>query len=255
MKRGSRLSPEPAKEGIQAAMGWENIHLHVFVKDWIAYGEGGRSESDVTLERLLPVAGARLAYRYDLGDHWDHDIEMEKIHRPAKGVAYPRCSAGGRACPPEDSGGPEGFAEHPRALRHRKGWKYQQARRVLGASRWDGAAWDKDAVNAELADLAVHLARQAEARKVEEAELTERLAQFNARRGENRTELYGEPVDVGSPPGEQPPLPIGQADDVPGGEELFGDSEACVEPSEAVPKSIVSGTVQQGLLGVCGFHR
>ncbi|GGK97568.1 hypothetical protein Ppa06_63400 [Planomonospora parontospora subsp. parontospora] len=90
---------------IQAAMGWENIHLHVFVKDWIEYGDNAKSGYDVTLARLLPKAGARLAYRYDFGDRWDHDIEVEKIHRPAKNVAYPRCSAGGRACPPEDSGG------------------------------------------------------------------------------------------------------------------------------------------------------
>ncbi|WP_405151999.1 IS1096 element passenger TnpR family protein [Sphaerisporangium sp. NBC_01403] len=56
----------------------------------------------------------------------------------AKNTTYPRCPAGGRACPPEDSGGPEGFAAHLRALGHRKGWKYAQAREVFGSGRWVG---------------------------------------------------------------------------------------------------------------------
>ncbi|WP_371826009.1 IS1096 element passenger TnpR family protein [Nonomuraea turcica] len=60
---------------------------------------------------------------------------------------------GGRACPPEDSGGPEGFADLLRVLRHKKGWKYRQARNVLGTSCWDVAAWDRHEVNAQLAEL------------------------------------------------------------------------------------------------------
>ncbi|MER6946789.1 hypothetical protein ABT294_22420 [Nonomuraea sp. NPDC000554] len=40
---------------------------------------------------------------------WDHDLIVEKVHQATPNARYPRCSAGGRACPPEDSGGPEGF--------------------------------------------------------------------------------------------------------------------------------------------------
>ncbi|MEU4234343.1 type II toxin-antitoxin system Phd/YefM family antitoxin [Nonomuraea sp. NPDC026600] len=138
---------------IQAAMGWQNYHLHLFAKDWVEYGDNATSEYDVTLARLLPEAGEHLAYRYDFGDMWDHDLVVEKIHQPAPKAIYPRCSAGGRACPPEDSGGPEGFAELLRVLRHKKGWKYRQARELLGASRWDGAAWDRQEVNDHLAEL------------------------------------------------------------------------------------------------------
>jgi hypothetical protein len=138
---------------IQIAMGWQNYHLHVFAKDWIEYGDNHSSEYDVTLAGLLPEPGERLAYRYDFGDCWDHDLVVEKIHRAAPKALYPRCSAGGRACPPEDSGGPDGFADLLRALRHKKGWKYCQARNILGASRWDGAAWDRNEVNAQLAEL------------------------------------------------------------------------------------------------------
>uniref|UniRef100_UPI003F496336 IS1096 element passenger TnpR family protein n=1 Tax=Sphaerisporangium sp. CA-236357 TaxID=3240030 RepID=UPI003F496336 len=57
---------------------------------------------------------------------WDREeliIELAEVHQAAAKATYARCSAGGRACPPEDSGGPDGFAEHLRALGHRKGWK------------------------------------------------------------------------------------------------------------------------------------
>ncbi|MEO3892165.1 type II toxin-antitoxin system prevent-host-death family antitoxin [Nonomuraea sp. B5E05] len=138
---------------IQIAMGWQNFHLHMFAKDWVEYGDNHNSEYDVTLAGLLPDPGEWLAYRYDFGDCWDHDLVVEKIHRPAPKVPYPRCSTGGRACPPEDSGGPEGFADLLRALRHKKGWKYRQARDVLATSRWDGAAWDRQEVNDQLAEL------------------------------------------------------------------------------------------------------
>ncbi|MEU6718006.1 plasmid pRiA4b ORF-3 family protein [Nonomuraea sp. NPDC046802] len=138
---------------IQIVMGWQNFHLHLFAKGWDEYGDNAASESDVRLAGLLPGPGEHLAYRYDFGDCWDHDLVVEKIHRAAPKAVYPRCSAGGRACPPEDSGGPEGFAELLRVLRHKKGWKYRQARDLLGASRWDGAAWDRQKVNAQLAEL------------------------------------------------------------------------------------------------------
>ncbi|RSM99531.1 hypothetical protein DMB42_42280 [Nonomuraea sp. WAC 01424] len=68
-----------------------------------------------------------------MGDCWDHDLVVEKVHQAACNTLYPRCSGGGRACPPEDCGGPEGYAEHLGALRHRKGWKYQ-AKHLFGTT-------------------------------------------------------------------------------------------------------------------------
>ncbi|MEU7457533.1 IS1096 element passenger TnpR family protein [Streptosporangium roseum] len=191
---------------IQVAMGWDNEHLHVFAKDWEEYGDNAKSEYDVTLARLLPDAGQWLAYRYDLGDCWDHSIYVEKIHRAAKNTAYPRCTAGGRACPPEDSGGPEGFAEHLRALRHKKGWKYRQARHLFGSgrNRWDPAAFDKDEVNAELAALAVHLAEQAERHRVEQEAFEERMRAVAAQRAAQAL------ADAPEAAGEQEPPPSGR---------------------------------------------
>ncbi|MEU6718049.1 hypothetical protein ABZ897_41830 [Nonomuraea sp. NPDC046802] len=38
-------------------------------------------------------------------------------------------------------------------LRHKKSWKYRQARELLGTGRWDGAGWDRQDVNDQLAEL------------------------------------------------------------------------------------------------------
>jgi hypothetical protein len=89
---------------------------------------------------VLPRVGDRLVYVYDFGDSWEHLIEVEAVHRPAPRVRYPRCPAGAGACPPEDRGGPPGYHDLQRALRARKGWRYQQARDAFGPGRWDPAA-------------------------------------------------------------------------------------------------------------------
>lgn len=136
---------------LQVAMGWEDYHLWSF---WIRgreYGPEERSPWGVTLGRLLPEAGATAGYTYDFGDHWQHTVEVEKVHRPAPHTAYPRCSAGRRACPPEDSGGPEGYYDTLKVLRSRKGWRYRELREN-GLGKYDPAAFDLDFVNRELSD-------------------------------------------------------------------------------------------------------
>ncbi len=138
---------------LQAVMGWEDYHLHSFETGWDrSYGHQGAAET-VTLAAVLPRVGGRLAYVYDFGDHWLHEVEVEKIHRPAPRVRYPRCTAGRGACPPEDSGGPHGYDDLQRALRSRKGWRYQHAREHFGRGRWDPAAFDLAAADAALEDL------------------------------------------------------------------------------------------------------
>jgi hypothetical protein len=139
---------------VQAVMGWQGHHLHAFTAAW-----GRRSDADtpdtetVALAAVLPKVGDRLVYVYDFGDHWEHLIEVEQVHRPAPRIRYPRCPAGAGACPPEDCGGPPGYHDLQRALRSRKGWRYQQAREAFGAGRWDPAAVDLAAADAALEPL------------------------------------------------------------------------------------------------------
>jgi len=100
---------------IQVAFGWADGHLHVFET---AYGDfgvadremGHRAEAPVTLEQVAPGVGDRLQYTYDFGDDWTHEIVVEKVLDRQPG-AYPRCTGGRRAAPPEDCGGIWGYTE------------------------------------------------------------------------------------------------------------------------------------------------
>src|SRR5690606_1202154 len=55
--------------------------------------------------------GATAAYRYDFGDGWEHEVLLEGVLLAEPGASYPRCLDGERACPPEDCGGPHGYAD------------------------------------------------------------------------------------------------------------------------------------------------
>lgn len=48
---------------------------------------------------------------HDFGDGWEHDVLVEAIALPTRGVELPICLTGKRACPPEDCGGPWSYAE------------------------------------------------------------------------------------------------------------------------------------------------
>jgi hypothetical protein len=101
---------------IQAAMGWEDCHLHAFQIGKTTYGPDPEDElgySDETKARLADVARVktRIGYEYDFGDSWDHELVVEARAVAEVGQTYPACIAGEGACPPEDCGGAYGFAE------------------------------------------------------------------------------------------------------------------------------------------------
>ncbi|MFL6052564.1 MAG: plasmid pRiA4b ORF-3 family protein [Actinoallomurus sp.] len=110
------LSLDRLHEVIQAAMGWEYAHLHVFSDGWSEYGLldrelGHQDERKVRLSQLLTSVGDKIRYTYDFGDGWEHDIVLEKILPADAKVTDPVCTAGKGACPPEDCGGAWGYEE------------------------------------------------------------------------------------------------------------------------------------------------
>lgn len=101
---------------IQAAMGWENSHLHAFEAGGRTYGargmpDGAADEGRVTLGALARGGHKHFTYTYDFGDSWDHLIVVEKVEAAGDGLAVPACTAGKRAGPPEDCGGIWGYYE------------------------------------------------------------------------------------------------------------------------------------------------
>jgi hypothetical protein len=109
---------------IQAAMGWYDSHLHQFTLGRVHYGvpdpddfEEVRDERRVRLNQILTGPKQNLMYEYDFGDGWEHVVLLEKVLSPDHGVVSPRCTAGKRACPPEDCGGVWGYESFLDAIR------------------------------------------------------------------------------------------------------------------------------------------
>lgn len=115
-------------EYIQATFGWWNYHLHEFKIDGVSYmppmpdgddfGLQAEDESDIFISSLIPNSGRkpRWDYIYDFGDGWEHQIQFERLLSAAPKTKYPLCAEGARACPPEDCGGPWGYAEYLDAI-------------------------------------------------------------------------------------------------------------------------------------------
>lgn len=104
---------------IQVVMGWYDMHLYEFKLGEKTYGqpdiEGELSfgvrifdDRNIKLEKLIERGVREFTYTYDLGDDWQHDVEVVRTLAPEQGVDYPVLVEWSRACPPEDVGGPPG---------------------------------------------------------------------------------------------------------------------------------------------------
>lgn len=96
---------------IQAAMGWQGIHLFKFAirgLDYTSSFMGGEPASQ-SLSAFRFRKGAKFRYIYDMGDWWEHEVRVEDRFPAVSGKRYPQCTGGSRACPPEDCGGVHGF--------------------------------------------------------------------------------------------------------------------------------------------------
>ncbi len=112
----SGITLEQLHHSIQEAFGWMGYHLWVFTTPIGDYGVadpelGHHSAASTKLNKVAERAGDRFRYTYDFGDDWEHEILVEDVLTAEPDVAYPRCLAGRRACPPEDCGGIWGYEE------------------------------------------------------------------------------------------------------------------------------------------------
>lgn len=108
---------------VQVVMGWEDAHLHVFVKgkhrfsvpspwddDWTPAGMPRDLDARTyRIGQLLTREKDWIDYTYDFGDNWKHRITLQKILPRTPGQSLPLCISGKRRCPPEDSGGVGGY--------------------------------------------------------------------------------------------------------------------------------------------------
>lgn len=150
----SNIRLDKLNDVIQNVMGWTNSHLHSFRAGQVEYGipDPDGDMDDVINERkarltdLVRNARERFAYTYDFGDDWEHVVELVEVREPQKGVKYPVCLDGRRACPPEDCGGPWGYAELLEILADPEHEDYEDRLEWIG-DEFDPEAFDVKAVN------------------------------------------------------------------------------------------------------------
>ena len=101
---------------IQDSMGWLDCHLHSFditnpkTGDRATIGippdeddKFGDTETiagwNAKISDWFTIANPRAKYTYDFGDDREHEVVLEAILPRSKGVKYPVCIDGKRACP------------------------------------------------------------------------------------------------------------------------------------------------------------
>ena len=143
-------------QAIQAAMGWTDSHLHQFIIDNQRYSipspddwEPVIDERRHSVSRIVPREKRSFIYEYDFGDDWEHLILVEKILVPDPKVKYPVCTAGKKACPPEDVGGVYGYADFLEALRDPDHEEHDSYLEWAGGE-FNPDALDLDEINREL---------------------------------------------------------------------------------------------------------
>jgi hypothetical protein len=140
---------------LQIAMGWDSSHLYEFNVGKQIYGRPNPEERffsfslptindrKVRLEEVLPRVRSKLVYTYDMGDSWEHSVVAEKRLPADPDVAYPVCTGGERACPPEDCGGVGGFYRVLEAIQNPED---AEAKELL---EWVGEGYDPEAFSVE----------------------------------------------------------------------------------------------------------
>ena len=138
-------------------MPWGGYHLWCFEANGQEYmGDEESAEemgtllaSKYKLSQFLSKEGEKGLFTYDFGDNWEHEILLEKIIFPEPGVAYPRCTAGKRNCPPDDCGGPWGYPDFLQAISDPAHPEHEDMLEWIGGE-FDPEEFDLEKVNQRL---------------------------------------------------------------------------------------------------------
>lgn len=125
----------------QDALSWTDSHLWELTFGRTGFGipdpeygfDGPLDARKATLaEALDGMRGKTFQYLYDFGDAWDHSVRIEGIAPANPQYSYPRLLEATGMRPPEDSGGPWGYAETLGALADPAHEYHEQALEILG---------------------------------------------------------------------------------------------------------------------------
>ncbi len=138
-------------------MGWDGFHL------WLAfeiggeqYGEDPEGDLDMTsarkmkLSQIVEAGVKKFRYTYDaLATTGNTSSRSRRCWNATRGRSTPRCVKGSRACPPEDCGGPWGYADLLAAIQNPDHESHEEMLEWVGGE-FDPEAFDIEAVNNEL---------------------------------------------------------------------------------------------------------
>lgn len=150
---------------IQIAMGWTNSHLHQFIAGDRIFSDPRfemnefdehppvLDEHKALLMDIAPNIRSVFRYVYDFGDSWEHIIRVEAadVRKPSMGDVA-KCLDGARACPPEDCGGPPGYADMLEIILDPKHDEYESTLEWLGGG-FDPEAFSTEKINKYLPKL------------------------------------------------------------------------------------------------------
>ncbi|MGM1057567.1 MAG: plasmid pRiA4b ORF-3 family protein [Bacteroidota bacterium] len=149
---------------IQDAVGWHNSHLFEFTDakvrrtisigmpdefemEWI--GPPKKDAHKVNLKNIFlkKNGGKAFWYWYDFGDDWWHRISFLKFTQKdrARFDGFPVCVKAEGKCPPEDVGGPWGYAEFLEIIKDKKHLEYKESRIWCGMEK--GETYNENEVN------------------------------------------------------------------------------------------------------------
>lgn len=154
---------------IQAAMGWQNSHAHMFTVGTVRFTTPFQDEDLIELTAIdarqvklyhlvaphRPYTGDfhfAIEYEYDFGDGWSHELVFEDVFDADPNRKVPVCIAGERACPPEDIGGVYGYESFLEAIKNPDHPEHADQIEWIG-HEFDPEKFDLDAVNTPLRAL------------------------------------------------------------------------------------------------------
>jgi len=148
---------------LQIVMGWRLAHSYAytiqgkrftprnkgFAVDAMWDREPSYCADDYQLSQLIE-SGMTIHYVYDLGDGWTHEIvvESDTPRQGQKDCFY--CVEGERACPPEDCGGPHGYADLMDILSNPGDPDHGSRREWLQSIGYAGGRFDSEKFNPDV---------------------------------------------------------------------------------------------------------
>ena len=147
---------------IQISMGWKNCHLFEFNihnyrigcmdEEFFEDDDKTIDANTVTLDATLIEPNEKFQYEYDLGDGWQHLIQVEDFFPKDNKTKYPICIDGALSCPPEDCGGIGGYYNMLEIIKDKDHPEYKEIKQWLGKG-YDPAKFDIGKVNKQLYNL------------------------------------------------------------------------------------------------------